>query len=101
MLSRGKTKDISTCGLVCTYVVTNFPEKRNSFTDMVEVKTLKMEAILSSETLVTTYKTTWCHNPEDPNRHHYSQENLTRSPGTCQNLTRSPGTFQNRSRLLG
>jgi hypothetical protein len=31
----------------------------------VEVPALKMEVILFSEILVTTYKTMWCHNPED------------------------------------
>jgi RNase adaptor protein for sRNA GlmZ degradation len=30
-----------------------------------------MKAILSSETLVTAYKTTRRHNPEDHNRHTY------------------------------
>jgi hypothetical protein len=30
---------------------------------------LKMEAIRSSEELVTAYKTTWRHNPEDHSRH--------------------------------
>jgi hypothetical protein len=33
---------------------------------------LKMEAIRSSETLVTTYKTTRRHNPEDQNRHSHT-----------------------------
>jgi hypothetical protein len=31
--------------------------------------TLNMEAIRSSEMLVTTYKTARCHNPQDHNRH--------------------------------
>jgi hypothetical protein len=30
---------------------------------------VKTVVISSSETLVTTYKTTWCHNPEDHNPH--------------------------------
>jgi hypothetical protein len=29
--------------------------------------TLKMEVICSSKTMVTIYKTTWHHNPEDHN----------------------------------
>jgi hypothetical protein len=35
-----------------------------------------MEAISSSETLVTTYKTTRHHNPEDHDPHFHSRENL-------------------------
>jgi hypothetical protein len=38
--------------------------------------TLKMEAVRSSETLVTTYKTAWHHNPEDHNQYLYCHENL-------------------------
>jgi hypothetical protein len=34
------------------------------------------EAVHSSETLVTTYKTTWCHNLEDNYQHLYYYENL-------------------------
>jgi hypothetical protein len=37
---------------------------------------LKMEATLSSEIVVSTYKTTWGHNPEDRKRHIYSRGNL-------------------------
>jgi hypothetical protein len=35
-----------------------------------------MEVTRSSETLVTTYKTTWRHNPEDHNQHFYGYEHL-------------------------
>jgi hypothetical protein len=38
--------------------------------------TLKMEVICFSEILVTTYKATWHHNPEDHNRYIRSCENL-------------------------
>jgi hypothetical protein len=38
--------------------------------------TLKMKVICSSKMLVTTYKTTWCQNPEDHNTHFHRHENL-------------------------
>jgi hypothetical protein len=37
---------------------------------------VKVEAIRSSETKVTTYKITRRHNPEDHNRHLHRRENL-------------------------
>jgi hypothetical protein len=51
-----------------------------------------MEAIRSSESLVTTYKITWCNNPDDKNRHEvaiisikYSDIYLT-SWNTCNDI---------------
>jgi hypothetical protein len=38
--------------------------------------TPKMEVICFSETLVTTYQTTWYHNPEDHNQHLHHHDNL-------------------------
>jgi hypothetical protein len=37
---------------------------------------LKMEAVCSSETLVSTFKSTWHYNPEDQHRHLHRRENL-------------------------
>jgi hypothetical protein len=41
-----------------------------------QVGTVNMEAMRSSGTLVTTYKTTRCHIPENLNRRHHHCENL-------------------------
>jgi hypothetical protein len=38
--------------------------------------TLGMKAVNSSKSLVTTYDTTWCHNPEDNNPYFHSREEL-------------------------
>jgi hypothetical protein len=35
-----------------------------------------MEAVCSSETLVSTYKFTWHYNPKDQNRHLHRRDNL-------------------------
>jgi hypothetical protein len=40
------------------------------------VESLKMKAVCSSETLVTIYKSTWHHNPEDHHLHLHHHENL-------------------------
>jgi hypothetical protein len=37
---------------------------------------LKMETVFFPETLVSTYKSTWRHNPEDEHRRLYRRENL-------------------------
>lgn len=42
---------------------------------------LKVEAIYSSETLVSTYQPTWCHNPLHHNMHFHYYGNLTSSYG--------------------
>jgi hypothetical protein len=49
-------------------VVTNVSEKPDAPTFMVEMtSTLKMGVTSFSKMLMTTYKTTGCHNPEDHN----------------------------------
>jgi hypothetical protein len=45
----------------CDLVITNILEEHAA------LKTLKLEAAGSSKTLVSTYRTTHCHNIEDPN----------------------------------
>jgi hypothetical protein len=55
--------------LVVLEVFTNVSEKCSPFFP-------DDEAMSSSETLVTTYKTTWYRNPEDHNTNFYRRENL-------------------------
>jgi hypothetical protein len=38
--------------------------------------TVRMEAICYSKALVTSYKTTWGHNPEDHSKHLHCHENI-------------------------
>jgi hypothetical protein len=45
--------------------------------------TLKMKVVDVSETLVCTYKYTWCYNPEDKHRHFHRRENLKSPVITC------------------
>jgi hypothetical protein len=45
--------------------------------------TLKMQAVDSSATVVSTYKSTWCHNPED---HNMIKEGSRPKKQTFQNL---------------
>jgi hypothetical protein len=52
-----------------------FCDDHNSL-QYVDCGLLKMEAICSSETLITTYKLTRRHHPEDHNRHVHRRENL-------------------------
>jgi hypothetical protein len=40
------------------------------------ILTVNMEAIFSSKMMVTTYKTTWCHNPGDNHQHFHCHKNL-------------------------
>jgi hypothetical protein len=39
-------------------------------------QTLNMEAVFSSEKLVSNYQTTWCHNPENDNINLQSREKI-------------------------
>jgi hypothetical protein len=48
----------------------------NNFYTVRHISTVKMKVIRSSETLVTTYKTTLRHNPEDHSLHLHCRENL-------------------------
>jgi hypothetical protein len=52
------------------------PHHHAKFTAAVYVFALKMEAAYFSETLVSTYWSTWRHNPEDQRRRLYRRENI-------------------------
>jgi hypothetical protein len=43
---------------------------------MAYISTLMMEAVQTSETLVNSYQSTWCYNPEDSHLHSHRHENL-------------------------
>jgi hypothetical protein len=51
---------------------TNFGEEHTAFKFRAASKTLKMEAVCSSETLVSSCQTIRCHNPEDNNIWNFS-----------------------------
>jgi hypothetical protein len=58
----------------CNLVLTNISEHVSPLSSL--TSTLKMEVIRSSETLVSSFKTIRCHNPEDRNPHSHGSENL-------------------------
>jgi hypothetical protein len=51
---------------------------------------LKMKTVCFSETLVHSYQTTRCHNPEDENINHH-RENLKHVTPECGDVTYLPG----------